>query len=98
MKKHLIAQQSSVKVGSICTIFNADDEENNGLTVVAYNVYFECGCWWADVFHYFNEKLLVITEEDGSKKRVDKAAFPATMLMSVGYTDLETETELEEIK
>lgn len=86
--KH-IAQQSVVGLGSLCIIHGCLHEENNGLTVVVESVYFDCGEWWVDVTHCRDEIKLLYIDENDVKHFVDRAAFPAKMMMTIGQIEME---------
>lgn len=87
--KDFIPQQSIVSIGSVCVIHGCPHDENNGLTVVVDSVYFECGEWWVDASHYYDEIKLLCVDEFNVKHLVDRAAFPAKMMMTIGQIELE---------
>lgn len=84
MTNKMIAQQSVVRVGSICVIFGEESDENNGLTCVASDVYFKDGEWWSDVCSFDDEKKFLL---EGNL--VDFIAIPVNLLMSIGDTEME---------
>lgn len=88
MRGH-IAQQSVIRVGSLCIIFGEENDINNGRVVVADTIFFEEGEWWVSVSPYdIGHGDLMIVEE-GKIIGLDRVNICARILTVIGDVEME---------